>query len=271
MDKLFYQIELLSNEKKIQIPKILFENLQAKQILAYAKAPITQKLFNDFNWSGKIHSSNKDFLLVNVSNLNGSKTDLFVNQQLDLVTDISTQGKITNTLTIKRINTLPKAVNTTSLVYARILVPKGSKFIEAVGFKNFDLPKLNLETYKPDEDVKIWEKKLLRDVTTGTTIGEEADKTFFANWIEVKPESESNLKLTYELPFKLTSLNSYSIIFQKQPGTTDQIISHKIIYGNKQVLWHNLVNPQITNSLLNYNTILNKDLIFGILLKNNVK
>jgi hypothetical protein len=187
------------------------------------------------------------------------------------VSNFSPQGKITNTLTIKRINTLPEGKDTTSLVYARILVPKGSKFIEAVGFKNLDLPKLSLNEYKPDEDVKTWEKKLLRDVTTGTTIGEEADKTFFANWIEVKPGSESSVKLTYELPFKLSALNAYSIIFQKQPGTTNQTVTHKLVYENKQVLWHNLTNPLIEDNILSYNTVLNKDLIFGILLKDNDK
>jgi hypothetical protein len=271
MDKLFYEIEQLPGDQKTQLPKILFENLQAKQILAFAKNPKTQKIFNDFNWSGKIHNTSKDFLFVNISNLNGSKTDLFINQGLDLVSNFSPQGKITNTLTIKRINTLPEGKDTTSLVYARILVPKGSKFIEAVGFKNLDLPKLSLNEYKPDEDVKTWEKKLLRDVTTGTTIGEEADKTFFANWIEVKPGSESSVKLTYELPFKLSALNAYSIIFQKQPGTTNQTVTHKLVYENKQVLWHNLTNPLIEDNILSYNTVLNKDLIFGILLKDNDK
>ncbi len=268
MDSLFNRLETLPLEQKSQLPAIFLKNLQSKHLLIYANQnPTAQKILENFNWSGQLHSTDKDFLYVNVSNLNGSKTDWYITQELNLLTTIDKQGKIINSLTLKRKNPLPKNPNTTSQVYVRVFVPKGSKFIEAEGFTPIDLPKLNLPDYTKDHDVQIWEKALLRNVSTGTTIGEEANYTFFANWLETQAQMETIAKFTYELPFQVKKDLSYSLLVQKQPGTSDQTFTHSLITPYKQPIWHNLPSPQINPDQINYQTLLNKDLIFGILFK----
>ncbi|MFA5990815.1 MAG: DUF4012 domain-containing protein [Candidatus Doudnabacteria bacterium] len=262
-------LQKLSEEDKSALPQIiqaLQDNLSKKQIVLYAKSPELQNKIATFHWDGGILDTERDYLSIVSSNLGGTKTDLYIDQTNELHTTIADDGTITNELTITRTNKLPELEGTTNTSFIRIFTPKGSKMMSVLGFdyKNLDFPEdIN---YKIDSNVFSWEKNSLRDVLSGTIIGQEANKTFFGNWLSVKGGESRTIKITYQLPFKLDSIDNYSLLAQKQIGQVPQDFKWSLNFSGRSVAWKNFDPAMMETSSLNSDIILNKDIFLGLIL-----
>lgn len=245
----------------------LQNNLNSKQIAVYSRDSTLAQKLNNFHWTGNIEKSDRDYLSIISSNLGGTKTDLFVDQKINLKTMVEQDGSIINELSITRTNKLPVLDKTGNISYLRILVPNGSKLISNLGFdyKNLDFPK-DID-YRIDDSVLAWEKNSVKDVLTGTTIGTESGKTFFANWMELKGGESKTIKIIYQLPFKLNSVDRYSLILQKQIGSSDFGFNWNLNFTGRQIAWKNF-DPQTldTNQLVS-DILINKDSFFGLVLQ----
>lgn len=247
---------------------IIFDNLSQKQLMFYSQNPDLQKGFENLNWAGEIKTTDRDFLSVSAANLGATKSDLFVKQKLDLKTFIGKDGRVTNELALTYANTLPKLDYTFNRRFIRVLVPKNSKLVLSQGFDLNNLDKPETNDFKIDSDALAWEKSTVRDLVTGTMIGEESDYTFFGNWLNLAGGETKTVRLVYELPFKLNSLDHYSLLLQKQPGAMPYSLNYSVSLQGKKILWRSF-DDNNNNDTINIQTVFNKDLFWGEVLANN--
>ena len=243
------------------------DNLNNKQIAIYSRDSDTQTQLENFNWTGDLRESDRDYLSIVGSNLGGTKTDLFVDQQSSLTSTIGTDGTITNELTITRTNKMPKLDKTNNLSYLRIYVPLGSKLTSNIGFDYKNLDYTPNSDYKIDDDVLKIQKNSVKDMVTGMTIGEESGKTFFGNWLNLDGGETKTVKITYQLPFKVSDIDRYSLMVQKQLGSQNQKFNWTLNFSGFKIAWKNFEPNQLNTSDLNSDIMLDKDYFFGMVLQ----
>jgi len=271
---LFQKIGELESAKKPQILQSLQHNLANKQILLYSQQPKAQEVLSKLHWSGEILESDRDYLLISSANLGGTKTDESIEQNIKLESKIGENGEIENTLTLIRANKMPNAPGGENKSFIRIYVPMGSKFKEAAGFDLVNLEKpQKLEDYKADSDIFEWEKSQVRDVVSGTLIGNESGKTFFGNWVILKGGETKTITLKYLLPFKIkNNIDRHSLLLQKQPGVPDIAFDYEINFPGRRIEWQNFQEgSSLQASRLALKSVLNKDQFFGMVLNRNYK
>ncbi len=262
-------LQKISNLKPQDYPavlEVLQKNLNGKQILAYSRNPLLQKKLEEYHWAGQIFGTDRDFLSVVSSNLGGTKTDLYTNQQINLKSTIDSEGYIVNELQITRTNSLPKLEDTNNNSFIRIYVPKGSTLISNLGFDYKNLDNAADKAYKTDADVHEWEKNSVKDLVSGMLIGTESGKTYFGNWLNVEGGETKTAKLSYRLPFKIKDIDHYSLLIQKQAGAIDQSLSYELDFPDRSIAWKNFSDAEINQNKLNTEIILNKDYLLGLVL-----
>ena len=263
-------IQKMSQLDKSQWPQIIQsiqDNLNNKQIVIYSRDQNTQAQLQAFDWTGNLSPTDRDYLSIVSSNLDGTKTDLFVTQQANLTTSIAPDGSVTNELDITRTNTLPKLDYTNNLSYLRIYVPLGSKLVSDIGFdyKNLEYPPN--DNYETDPDVVAWEQNSFTDNLTGTTIGQETGKTFFGNWVSLDGGQSKTVKLVYTLPFKLNNIDRYSLLAQKQIGSVNSNLNWTLSFPGYQIAWKNFDPTTLNTDNLNSAIIMDKDYFLGMVLQ----
>jgi len=230
LDKIF-NVSSLSDLSKVV--NILQENLKEKQILIYSKNYNIEKKLSELGWSGEVLKTEKDYLSVINSNVNGFKTDGVIDEKIELDSEIQEDGSILNEVTITRKHNGGKTDydwwNKVNSNYMRVYVPKGSQLISATGHtREFNSPPLDYKAlnFKRDPQVEKEEIDIIIDPENGTRIYEDAGKTVFANWTYVSPQETVVVKYKYLLPFKLeveeeeNKIGTYSLVAQKQSGSS---------------------------------------------------
>ena len=276
--KFIETLSSLSSEDKKKAITIIFDCLKEKHILAYFNNSSLEKLSIDEGWSGKIFNSEKDYLSVISSNINGYKTDRVVEETISHEAEIQEDGSIIDTLTIKREHKGGESGynwwNRVNSNYLRVYLPLGSELISANG-QSLEIyqPPIDYQknNFKNDPLVEEIESKMVIDQKTGTHIFEESDKTVFGNWVYVSPGETVVLTYKYKLPFKIDltkSTDSYSLLVQKQSGSIGSSFNHKLEYpDNWEVSWNYPENLDIKSNILNLNTDLKVDRFLGVTFK----
>lgn len=215
----------------------LTQALRAKDVLLYAPTPDAQGLISSLGFGGAIVPAARDYLGIVSANLGGTKTDLSLEQDAVLTTQVEADGGVVNTLTLHRRNPLPHTPGLENKSFVRILVPLGSELLSATGFSTVDLgaPTTELGTEHPQ--VHDWQEHAVTSLAHGTMVGTEAGKTFFGNWIVLSGGEEATVTLSWKLPFRITTLDRYSLIVQKQPGAVPYALRQELEIPGRRVLW----------------------------------
>ncbi len=247
LEKLFSSKSL---ETVSRTEQAFMEGLNEKHILLYSQNKELEDIISTQGWSGKILSTQKDYLSVINTNINGFKTDAVVDEYISHNAQIQADGSIIDTVKITRKhnggNSEYEWLNKVNADYMRVYVPKGSQLLEASGqTREIDQPPLDYDAlgFKRDSDVQRQESGIKIDQNSGTSIYEEADKTVFANWVYVSPGENVTVTYKYVLPFRLFQLNvnnsqkvdSYSLVAQKQSGSIGSSFSSEISYPKSYV------------------------------------
>jgi len=223
IDKIFNQEEI----KLLDLLNVFNKNFQEKHILIYSFDPEIQSFISKKGWSGEILKTNKDYLSVINSNINGYKTDGVIDQKIQHRTEIQNDGSIIDVLTITRThrggNSPYDWYNKVNADYLRVFVPKGSELLEIKGHtrEEYSLP-MDYSNFLRDTDIQAIEKTLQEDESTGAHIFEESGKTVFGSWVYVSPGETVIVNYKYKLPFKFDfsrSIESYGLLVQKQAGS----------------------------------------------------
>lgn len=159
-----------------------------KHVLFYFEREDVQKAMEAFNLAGRIRDVEGDYLHINDTNFAGAKSNLYVQQEVELDIEPGKDGN-TNTLTVKYKN--PQKydgwLNGPYRDWVRIYVPKGSTLIDSTGSE------------------------------VGFETKEDLGKTMFEGFFVLRPEGVHEVKLTYKTPVKKDG--RYKLLIQKQPGT----------------------------------------------------
>ena len=257
-EKLLARVKDLDTASLLQILDTAQKGLSQKDIQLYFPNEDIQKVAREFSWTGEVKQTDHDYLMIVDANLGGGKTDLVIDEKVNLEVSVQTDGKILNKLTITRThNGINGAMFTgvNNVDFLRVYVPQGSKLISASGFT---IPDISLfeapdADWTQDSDVLFNEESAVVDPTTSTIISEESGKTVFGNWVQTKPGETSTVAFTYELPFEISTdagllqtvknkvgLNNgetYSLLVQKQSGILNRETNVTISAPDFKTLW----------------------------------
>lgn len=182
-----------------KLSQMFLDETKQKHVLFYFHDTEAQKGIEALNFAGRIKSYDADYIHINNVNFAGAKSNLFVTQYANIDIVKENDGTIVNTLTLSYKNPSPPSncnleagqlcLNGILRNWLRIYVPKGSRLLDFTGSE--------------------------KDVVTY----EELDKTVFEGFLTVKPQGSAEVKVRYNLPFKLSNDGFYRLLIQKQPGT----------------------------------------------------
>lgn len=279
-------LDRIFNEKKIsdamKTMDILMESLNEKQLLIYSRSYEIEKKISAEGWSGEVLQTDKDYLSVINTNINGYKTDGVIEEIIDHESEIQNDGSIIDTVTITRQHKGGDSEydwwNKVNSNYMRVYVPKGSVILEASGqTREFNSPPLDYDAlgFKRDPQVKSEEDEMKIDEESGTKIYQEFGKTVFANWVYVSPKETVVIKYKYVLPFRIdleseNKVNAYSLLAQKQSGSLGSKFSFSLRFpGNMNPLWRYPHDSLEDEREIRLKTDLKKDKFIGIAFSKN--
>lgn len=266
----------------------LIAMIEQKHLMVYLHNEELQNKLNDVGWSGELPREKKGLLAVNNSNIAGHKSDQFIEQEIDYRLEMMPDGSVEGVVMIRREHrgdiersdyTYPEDEDPSTkdnVVYQRVLVPNGSKLLEAGGFSTkTQVPQMvvyeDFDDLKADDDLVEWQTGQYEH-ESGTVIGQEAGYTFFSNWLVTKPGQTSMAFYRYRLPniYKLPNiidpakrLEAYIV---KQPGDNRTKIRVEIKLPEEMGIIHTAPSTGITqdsNSSLVYRSELKKDMLVG--------
>jgi len=185
------RISNLGDLKKIS--DLGLRELRDKNVQLFFKDATLQKQVEDVHWDGSIAKDwGQDYLMVVDANMGSLKSDYYMKRSLDYVVDF-TGEKPTATLTYTYDHTATHGDWRTSdyHTYTRVLVPKGSAYIEGSRVK-----------------------------TGGVSSADSADwnKTVFSYKVDAVIGITLPTSVSYTLPADITADN-YQLLIQKQSGT----------------------------------------------------
>jgi len=206
-------LNVMNSPKKLwpQFINIGLKNIKEKHLMFYFFDDQMQQVAENFNSAGRIKDFDQDYFHLNDSNFGGSKSNLYIQQEIQQEIDVTSDGTITKTVTIIYTNPEPEddcnlesgglCLNGFLRDWVRLYVPEGSELIEVLG-----------------SEVKA---------STSKDLG----KTVIETFIELRPESKTKLIVKYKLPYKLAKDQPYKLFIQKQPGAKNH--QYQITLGNQ--------------------------------------
>ncbi len=228
------KISNLDSSQKAQLFTLFQDWFSKKDAVVYFKDLEFQKMFSSLNISGEVYQIPNNFLgdylaIVN-ANLGGGKTDIFIDQTIDLQSQINDDGTISNKLKITRDHTGDVAkswwyrvanqnyLNVFTLKDARLEDFSGgiAKSIKApVNYKTggYITDPLILEIESSEKDFLVFP-----NLKTYQAFG----KNIFATWTktDIGKKSEVSIEYVNRLPNPLQVGQTYQFIFEKQSGAS---------------------------------------------------
>lgn len=176
-----------------------FSSVTEKHVLFYFPDQEIQSAMEAFNIAGRIKEYSQDYFLLVDTSFSGSKSNIYIKNEVEQKIDITSDGSITKTVIVTYKDPAPQSncnletgglcLNSQYKDWFRFYVPKGSTLISSSGSEG------DLKTY------------------------DELGKTVFDGYTTaLRPEGITKLNLKYKLPFKAEK-KDYSLLIQKQPGT----------------------------------------------------
>ena len=282
LEKLLASKDIKTISKTINV---FMNGLKEKHVLLYFQDKNLENIVSKQGWSGEILPASKDYLSVINTNINGFKTDAVVEESINHKAEIQRDGSVIDTVTITRKHKGGDSeydwFNKVNADYMRVYVPEGSKLMEVSGqTRETNKPSLDYDAlgFKRDSDVQNEENNTQIDPESGTRVYNEAGKTVFANWVYVSPQETVTISYKYLLPFSLfkvevkdsEQIDSYSLIVQKQSGSTGSLLMSDVSYPeNYSVKWSFPDDIEKNINDLKIKTTLERDHFKGVVFEKN--
>lgn len=261
----------ISEEASAKSLLTLIQNqIRDKDIMAWSKDEKVQQFFDDVGVSGRVPElpEDEDYFSLITINVGGNKSDRYMDASISHETVINEQGEVRDIVTYKRSH----AWN------PNILIQWQSQLKE-FGFD--DLPdwiqkilgsgtnKSVIKVFVPkDSELESIIGVLKEDVTIG--YDEDVDKSYFYFTLEVNPQEEAVVTMTYKLKEKLNLgiADEYRLTVQKQPGTLNTPSFVKRILADPRINNYRNYPEEVVytqGKALEYETSLMTDLYFASL------
>ena len=259
-----------------EIFKVFVDSLTEKHILFYFSDTALETAFKEQGWTGELLATEKDYLSVVNTNINGFKTDKVIEQKISHTATIQNDGSIIDTVRISRTHRGGQAqydwYNKVNADYLRIYVPLGSTLLAAQGqtLEGYAPPiDYAAAGFKSDADVLAQEQGTTVD-GSGTQIFTESGKTVFGNWVYVSPGESVTVTYQYLLPFKINlrqESDSYSLLAQKQAGSAgSELESFLQLPEQLKITWQYPADLKTVGSQIEFRDNLRTDKFYGAVL-----
>jgi len=220
------------SEKWMKIFDILMVGLEEKDILLYFSNNELENFTISEGFGGEIKETAGDYLMVNLSNIKGSKTDAVTDSSIKIDTsfeDNIVRHRVTLTRNHKGGDHEHGFYNRQNPAYVRILIPQNGEFLSISGndTTNFK-PLINYSLqgdFVKDRDLTIFESNFSSDNLPNLEGGSsrvdrfnESGKNGLGFWMIIEPGESKKVQFEYSVPFNYSQDESYKFYFQKQPG-----------------------------------------------------
>lgn len=248
-DNVLASLQLEVESKKTSQPKQIIVDLAPLMLQRLGSAPASQwaallglfkdgldtrdvmmyfddKPMEDFavadGFDGGVKQTDGDYLMVDVSNIKGAKSDAVTNTAMKLESWLE-NGAMVHRLTLTRLHNGGTSdygfYNKPNHSWVRVLVPKGSVLRGITGNENPSYrPLMDYTSVKAvrDADLTALEATYRKDAN-GTTTYEESGKTGFGFWMSVEPGTTGTVQIEYVVPAQYAA-SDYHLYVQRQPG-----------------------------------------------------
>lgn len=226
------RLSKLDEKQKRELMVLSFDWFSDKDSMIYFKDKEFQKVIDTYGISGRIFETQEnffgDYLAVVNANLGGGKTDIFMDQEISLESQINGDGIISNHLTIKREHHGDEAKSWWYKVknqnYLQIFTPTSAKFENLNGGVEKKIsPPVNYLAGKYISDPEVSSLEATEKEILGypsLKIYESFGKNIFSVWTETNPGKTSEVSLYYSsrLPSPMAEGKTYQFVFDKQAG-----------------------------------------------------
>jgi hypothetical protein len=245
----------IDSKQWLDVFQIVQDNLDDKQVLLYHKTKLVQDRIVELGAAGEVKSTEFDYLSVINSNLGGTKTDLSIYQTSELVSKFLNDGSVSNSLVITRDNRSQESNRS----FIRIMVPMGSTLVSATGFDPYEFYPSESLGFRTDPDLKKWDEGIMNG---DVYIRSESGKTVFSGWIETPALDMRQIKINYSLPVRVSANQPYSLLVQKQSGSTNQSFTGQWDLGAWNQAWISR-GVEVAGKMLKFSTRTNSDEFWG--------
>lgn len=257
--------ELDAGQKRVAFQKLL-ASFASRDIQVFSRNENVERALVALGWSGQITDTSRDYLAIVSSNLGGSKTDLFLETKVQLQSKVYESGKVINQLQMVRRNPLPNSENLVNKSFVRVYVPEGSRLVSSSGFDSVNLDEKFELTGQQHPAVTAWESGAVKSVATGLLVGVESGKTFFGGWVVTKGGEAKEVRLEYELPYQLSSVDRQSLVVEKQGGALPYEFEYKLAFPGRKMLLLSENEDEVENEVLRKWEV-GRNIFFGGVLK----
>jgi hypothetical protein len=192
----------LGNSQKLELAKMVFADLEKKDIQLYFKDEALQEESRRSGWAGEVKENwKKDYLMIVDANLGAYKSDYYMRRQIDYKINLSGETpKVNLRITYTHTGKVKDWMTRDYLSYLRVYVPNGA-----------------------------WlESSTLGDVR----FGEEFGKKYFAGIVKVPLKETREVEMSYSLPKELDLRTYYNLLIQKQSGAGEVLVRVTVIDKN---------------------------------------
>ncbi|MCX6734351.1 MAG: DUF4012 domain-containing protein [Candidatus Peregrinibacteria bacterium] len=220
-----FQKEIMKEENIGKVGSKLYKAIQQKHIMMYSADADVEGLFDSLGVSGRMYQNKpeEDYLSVVNFSAGGTKSDLFLEENILHDTYIDKNGNLTDEVTIKHVHQWTDAVyfqwKKTLQSYGLNQMP--DQLIDILGRgRNKSIIKI----YVPEGSI------LLNSTDPNLTLQYDKDvkKNYFLATMEITAGKTGYLRFKYRLPFLLDlnkSAANYKLIVDKQPGSRGSIFT----------------------------------------------
>ncbi len=217
------------SEKWTSIFNVLMTGLEEKDILLYFSKEELENFTINEGFGGEIKKTDDDYLMINLSNIKGSKTDAVTDSSIE-VDNRFENGQVIHKVTITRNHKGGDHehgfYNRQNPAYVRVLISQNGEFLSIYGndATNFK-PLMNYSLqgdFEKDRDLTIFESSFHSEDLLNTQGGfskidrfDESGKEGLGFWMITEPGETKTVEFEYSVPF---DGDDYSFYFQKQPG-----------------------------------------------------
>lgn len=257
-EKLRERLKLLDKQEWLALATAVSHALETKDIQVALFHPEEEALAERYGWSGRMKPTTGDALALIETNIAGQKTDASIREQVKHDVRIADDGRIEDTVVLKREHTAGKGElfrGVRNVSYLRVYVPKGSILLSAEGFRP-----PNAGLFKKPEDIDQEDPDIAAIARGAKTVGDvevsqEGDRTVFGGWMQIDPGETQEIRLTYRLPFVAQELLSrldasvppsdkpraaYLLLLTSQSGKASRTIETHVTYpASWNVSWTN--------------------------------
>jgi hypothetical protein len=198
-----------------------------KDLLIYMRDSKIAEGLKEWNADGSLYDLSEgpaDYLGVVNANVGGGKTDIVMQDSVNLRSDIAADGTINNELILRRKHDGSERSEWWYQVpnwdYVQIFLPDGAKVTRAEGAgTRTTTPKADYRNFETDPDVANLEATLRPTAFKGLDMFRESGKTVFATWLRIDKGEERVLTLDYSLATAPVTAGPYIFVYEAPQGS----------------------------------------------------